>query len=393
MLAILAIAVCVYLVCGLCYWLRVAYGAIRLHSLPSLSAPSIAELQEWPQLSVVIAACNEADKLEHAARSLLANDYPHLQVAIVDDRSTDGTGQCVDRLAAEDARIVPVHIAALPEGWLGKVNALNRGLGASNGEFVLFTDADVHFAPGTLRKAVACCLHDGIDHLVACPSVWSAGLVVDSMIESFIRQFFTFVLPPWRVNERLPRAFIGVGAFNMVRRSAFEKTEGFEWLRLETADDAGLGLLMARSGARSHVVTAFDDVGLHWYGSVSQMMQGAEKGYASGGNCSIVRMVSLAVLGMLLEMSPLAGLLYCLLGGVPATRVLGCVTMAAFVAASVVFARWHKGRMLPAILTPLVAPVLAACGLRAGWLGWMRGGITWRGTFYRAKVLRAGRRI
>ena len=104
-------------------------------------------------------ACNEAAHLESAARTILDQDYPQLEIILVDDRSSDGTGALIDLLAREDARVKAIHIDKLPDGWLGKVHALQRGVERAEGEWLLFTDADVHFAPTMLRRAVAYVTH------------------------------------------------------------------------------------------------------------------------------------------------------------------------------------------------------------------------------------------
>jgi glycosyltransferase involved in cell wall biosynthesis len=382
-----------YFTLSLCYWLRMAYGVLRLRRLPKLSEIDSGAPPRRPKLSVIVPACNEADKIESAVPTILADGYPDLEVVLVDDRSTDMTGKCIDRLAAQDNRITAIHITELPEGWLGKVNALNQGLCTSSGEFVLFTDADVHLKPGTLQKAVAYCLEHDTDHLVACPTVWPSSFVVDSMVAAFVRQFFTLILPPWRINSKSPRAFFGIGAFNLVKRSAFEATEGFEWLRLETADDAGLGLLMKRSGAKSVIVTAFDRIGLHWYRTIGEMMRGAEKGFASAGKCSFARMMLLALAGLIMEISPLIGMLYFICGQVQVTTVLGILVFFAFIFAAAAFASWARGRILPAVLTPATAILSAIMAVRAGWLGWRRKGIIWRGTFYPAELLKKNARV
>jgi glycosyltransferase involved in cell wall biosynthesis len=100
------------------------------------------------------AARDEAATLETTVRGLLAQDYPGLEVVVVDDRSSDGTGAIADRLAAADPRVTAVHVRELAAGWLGKVHALARGLEQARGALVLFTDADITFAPGALARAV-----------------------------------------------------------------------------------------------------------------------------------------------------------------------------------------------------------------------------------------------
>ena len=93
-----------------------------------------------PALSIVVPALNEEAVIEPAMRSLLALDYPNLEVVAVDDRSTDRTGEILDRLAAENPRLHVRHVKDIPAGWLGKNHALHSGSEIVRGEWILFTD-------------------------------------------------------------------------------------------------------------------------------------------------------------------------------------------------------------------------------------------------------------
>jgi hypothetical protein len=311
----------------------------------------------------------------------------------VNDRSTDDTGAIIDRLAAGDPRVTAVHVETLPDGWLGKVHALQRGLEASRGEYVLFTDADVHYQPDTLKRAVGYMLRDRLDHLAAVPELWPATFMTDLLIGQFVRQLLALFIPPWRIRDPHSKAFFGVGAFNLVRREAFDATEGFPWLRMDTGDDMALGLMMKRAGGRCDVVWAGDLLGLHWYRTIREAMRGCEKAYASGADCRLWRMVLAALLLTGLELSPVVTPLLGLWPSLRVAGLLGLASVVVFAAASVLLARWAKASAVRALLTPLVTPVTAYMTLRAGVLGWRRGGVAWRGTVYPAAALRAGRRV
>jgi hypothetical protein len=323
----------------------------------------------------------------------MAEDYPDLEIILVDDRSTDATGRIIDDLAAEDDRVRAIHITELPEGWLGKVNALNTGLAASSGQFVLLTDADVHFRDAALRKAVAWCLHEKLDHLPAMPDIWPGTLMTDAVVSGFLRPLMTLITPPWRAVDPKSRRFIGVGAFNLLRREAFEATEGFEWLRLEVADDMAVGMMMKHSGAKAGVVAAFGQVGLHWYRTLGEACRGAEKGYATTG-CRFLPMVLVTLISLALEASPvLVPLAAALVGWGPLGWAFAAAVPAVFLASSIPLALWARVRVLPAAITPLIAPVSSAIMLWSAAAGLWRGGIVWRGTLYRRPALREGRRL
>lgn len=387
-----------YVFIGCVYWLWMLIGTLRVvRAVPLLEQSHAPPPQTWPRLSIVIPACNEAASLESALCSVLQQDYPELEIILIDDRSTDGTAAIVDRMAAGDPRIVALHVELLPVGWLGKVHALALGAAKASGSWLLFTDADVHFAPGTLRRAMAHAAHHAIDHLAAVPDLRPSSLLVDANVALFCRTFMV-ALRLWAVADPKSDAFMGIGAFNLVRREALEHTAGLSWLRMEVADDVGLGMMLKQSGARCCVVNAQSMLGLHWYRTLREMAHGAEKAYASAARCSLPRLLLFCIVLVAMEWAPLAALASCGIRFQP-VRLLpgllwpGVAMLAAAVGSSVVLARWTKSRLLPALCFPLAAIAAAGIMLRSGWLGYRRGGIVWRGTLYPKDQLLAGRRL
>jgi hypothetical protein len=371
---------------GALYAVLSALGVVRLlRGVPVLGETRAPPPSRWPRLSLIIPACDEADELEAAARSRLENDYPDLELVIVDDRSADGTGEIVDRLAREDGRIRAVHVSELPRGWLGKLHAMHRGAQLATGELLLFTDADVHVAPGALRRAVALVEARRLDHLALLPGLWSSGLLLDAAFSAFFR-LVLLAARPWAVPDPRSKAAFGVGAFNLVRRSAFERTPGFEHLRLEQADDAALGQMLKRSGARCAVVNGRGDVGLHFYRSLREMAAGIEKG---GARWPLPLLCLCMTVLLLLELGPWLALA----APAPWARALGAAGAMLSTAATMVTARWMRLPLPAAALAPVGVLVLVAMMVRAGALAALRGGVYWRGTFYRTHDLRAGSRF
>ena len=381
-----------YVLASLAYWGYGVYSLLRVRRLPNLADLQPPEPPAWPRLSVVAPACNEADKLEPAARSLLEQDYPDLQLILVDDRSTDATGQLIDGLAREDPRVRAVHVADLPDGWLGKVHAMARGLDQATGDYVLFTDADVHFAPGALRKAVAYCLAEGLDHLAAFPTVWPAGAVVDAAVAVFVRQF-VMASRLWAAGDPASRAFAGIGAFNLVRRAALDRTAGLAWIALDIADDMALGMMLKRAGARCRIVSAFGLVGLHWYRSVAEAARGAEKAYGPVSRLSLARTLGIAAVQLAMETAPVLAPLGLLRADCRPIGLAGLAVTAACVVCGLLLRSWARVHRWAALAGPLAAPLLTGLFVRGGWLGWRRGGVAWRGRLYTSKTLRAGMRV
>ena len=383
----------IYFGIALLYWVHHLHGAIRLrYSVPSLAHIEPPEPQHWPKLSVIISACNEADKIGDALRSVLESDYPNLEIILVEDRSTDGTGEIIERIAATDDRIRVIHIKELPEGWLGKLHAMHRGVQEADGEFLLFTDADVHYKPMALRKAVAFCVNKKLDHLTAIPHLWATTLFLDALIMAFIRQFIA-ATRPWAVSNPRSKAFLGIGAFNLVRREAFERTKGFEWLRLEVADDIGLGMMMKQSGAQCGVVRAIDAIGLHWHRSMAEVVAGSEKGYTPICRFSIFRTLVICVVMLGLELSPIICLLPLIFSRTGWISWLGAGATGVFVLANILIGRWFSQKLLPGLIGPVGALISVWLLIRCLVLGKRRGGVVWRGTLYPEKTLQQGMRV
>jgi len=364
--------------------------ASRMARLADLSPPEPAS---WPRLSVVIAACNEAATIEPAMATLLALDYPDLEIVVVDDRSTDGTGARVDAIAARDPRVRAVHVDHLPDGWLGKVHALDVGTRHATGELLLFTDADVHFAPDALRRAVAVLLADRLDHLTVLPDV-RAGSLLEDVVLGAVGGLFLRRTGAARVGRAGSRAYTGVGAFNLVRRAAFAASEGFEFLRLEVVDDVGVGLVMQRAGARARMVLGAGMVMLTWYGSLPAMARGMEKNlFAILGRFRWPRLISWSIASWAVTLGPGVAVAAAVAGAPPVVGALGLAALATLLVSAVVVARLVRRRVLPMLLLPLgelLVPVLAIRSARACL---QCDGVEWRGTRYPLALLRAHQRV
>ena len=148
------------------YWLFQAfYFQWVWRFIPHFDPKGVEDLPDYPKLSIIIPACNEEETLENALTGLLTLRYPNLEIILINDRSTDKTGEIMEKLSQGDSRVSIVHLEHLPENWLGKVHALHQGVQRASGNWLLFTDADVHFSPEILEKAVSYAQSQRLDHL------------------------------------------------------------------------------------------------------------------------------------------------------------------------------------------------------------------------------------
>lgn len=365
--------------------LFVLHANWQVRSMPRVEGIDPAGKEPLPRLSVVIPARDEAETLQGALETLLTSTYPELEIVLVNDRSTDSTGALMDQIAAADGRVTVVHLDTLPPGWLGKLNALNEGTSRATGEVLLFADVDVHYEPQTLERAVRWMEADRLDHLALMPAVRSQSLLAEAMIGHFGMLFMTFFRPR-RVNRGAPGAYVGIGAFNMVRRSTFDRTEGWEWLRLEIGDDVGLGYMLHRHGARSRFGAASSCLQIEWYPSLGAMVRGLEKNLFVIGARGLFHRALLISLGLML---PLAAALVCLLAQWYA--LMGVLGLALAVSCS--FAQVVRSNVIAGAMAPLCGPALAWAMTRSAWRCWRTGRVTWRDTSYDIDELLAGQRV
>lgn len=365
------------------YWFAQAAMAWRAaRAVKTVAALPPVYRAQWPTVSLVIPARDEGATVRRALEARLSEGYPSLEVVLVDDRSTDDTGAQARAVAAADPRVTVTRVESLPEGWLGKVNALQQGLRAARGEWILFSDADVHLAPGTLSKIIGWAERESVDHVSVLPSLDASGPLTSLCLAAFFR-FVVTASRLWAVEDPQSKAAAGIGAFSLFRRSVFDRTPGLEWLKMEIGDDLALGVMLKRlGGASQRMLVAREAVSLQFYPSFRVLARALEKNGAAGP--LPLMLLGLAVLTAL-EVGWVAGFALGWPWGLSAWAVTAMV--------GVGVARWLGHPWWPAVFPGLGFVPLAAVLARSAVLAHVRGGVMWRGCFYSMSALRAGRRL
>jgi cellulose synthase/poly-beta-1,6-N-acetylglucosamine synthase-like glycosyltransferase len=338
----------------------------------------------WPSVSVVVAARNEAEGITEALSSLLGLDYDALEVIVVNDRSTDQTADQVRRLAVRDKRLRLINVNELPSGWLGKNHALQVGSRAASGEWILFTDADVVFSPHALRRAITFVERERLDHLALLMKAWSRSFIVDAFIGYFALQFLLFVRP-WEAKDPLkPHRFVGVGAFNLVRKSALQGVEGLTRIAMRPDDDVKLGKILKQAGFRQDCLTAVEDLSVEWYPSLRACIQGLEKNMFAGTDYRVSLVMVAVIAGLLVTALPVYLLLS--LSGALWWAVVLAVALEFLV--SLVAARRTAKSLACVLVYPITALLFSYISARTTIKNLRDGGIYWRETFYPLSELR-----
>lgn len=353
-------------------------------SLPLLAAgdPLLSDAS-LPSLSVILAARDEAAKIHAAVKSLLEQHYPRLEVIAVNDRSRDDTGERLRTLANHYPHLRLIEVTELPSGWLGKTHALWLASRISSGEWLLFTDADVHFEPGALRTAMAFAVTEGVDHLVVLPKMELRDFWEKAFF-SYFALLFLSRFRPWRVREPRSKAFVGSGAFNLVRHSAYEALGTHEALKLDVIDDMKLGKLVKQHGWKQAAVGSHGLVRVRWQEGLKGMIWGLEKNAYAGADFRlslvILAIFALPLVSVIPFLSPLFPIGWWRLTALPALLMIALPYYA--------FGRAHDVQWWHFLAHPVAALLFLYTFVRSAYVIERRGGVEWRGTFYSLDELR-----
>lgn len=381
-------------------WLLLGYAVLRsLRNVPALAEvlaaragpeePAGPELLRLPTLSVVLTARDEAARIEAAVRSILAQRYADLEVVAVDDRSTDGTAAILDRLAAGGGgRLSVVRVPSLPGGWLGKCHACRIGAARARGEWILFTDGDVEFLESDLlARVVGLATRRRLDHVALIPDSRPMTALQTGLLAVF-GQMYLVATRAFEMRRDRRRGGGGIGAFNLIRRAAYDRIGGHAALRLDLSDDFKLGRLLKESGARQRFYDALGLVRCPWHRGTLNVIRGLEKNFFAGFDYSLWQLGAFTVILLGLTFGPVVLALF---GRTPAASLPLLVQAGLALAIAARQApRLGRPAWLLALLTPISTLLLLAAAWNSAARTLVRGGVSWRGTFYALGDLRAG---
>jgi len=377
------------IILALAWFSRIVEAALGMPKITDIAKP------EWnlspssrPRVSIVVPARNEESDIEEALGRLLRLEYDNYEVLAVDDRSIDRTGEIMERVAGSPVAhggLRVIHIWELPSGWLGKAHAMWTAAQKATGDWVLFTDADVLFKPDVLRRALTYAESERADHLVVFPRIIMKQ-PGERMMIAFFQTLFTFGHRPWRVADPKTKDHMGVGAFNLVRRTVYDAVGTYQALRMEVLDDMKLGKVIKNAGFRQRNVFGEDLISIHWAKGTMGVVDNLTKNFFAILSFQWWRAIA-SVFGLLfLNLGPFLGVW--LTHGwerVPYAVALGSMFL-------IYLGMSFKSSIPPYyfFLHPISTLMFGYTVLRSMWLTLRNGGVTWRGTTYPLEELRKG---
>jgi len=364
---------------------------------PVLSAETIPDVAGAGRVSVIVPAKDEEANIGPALETLLVQDYPDIEILVVDDRSTDRTAEIVREVAARDGRVRLVQVKELAPGWFGKPHAMHTGAGQARGEWLLFVDADCRQAPHSVRAAVNFLAANQGDMLSLWPVLEMHGFwenVVQPVAGSVLVAWFR---PTW-VNDPRRRTAFANGQYIAIRRATYEATGGYDSVRNEIVEDIALARRVKDAGHRLYNAVGEDLFTTRMYDSLRAMYRGWTRIYY-GGFKSVAWLLAVVAMTLIFTLLPFVALgaaSVCLAAGDVGGWALAAFHLAAVgVLALVVTMRrlfiLCRGNPWYLLFYPLA--VVVVLGFQAGAILRALGlrGVTWRGTTYKSgKVVSPG---
>lgn len=362
--------------------------AIRFRNSTSLADESDVAPVDPPLVSIVIPARNEERNIERCVRSALTSTYPRFEVIVVDDQSTDATGEIARSIAADDSRVRVIENEPLPDGWFGKQWACDTGARASTGEIILFADADTTHSRDLVTRSVNTIVRRGAD-LFSVAGKQELGSFWEKLVQP---QVFGMLAIRYGGTESVSRSRfatskIANGQCMFVRRAAYEELGGHSLVKSHVADDMMMAQRFFARGKNVVLAEGVAQLSTRMYTSLGELVRGWGKNVFAGGIDSVPggRLGRLFYPFMLLS-APLSGvvpaliLLASLVVTVPQPLVIWAGITQAVLLAWWAYVYWQAGESpLYALLSPLGAAVVFYIFMRAILRGRR---VAWKGREY-----------
>jgi len=338
----------------------------------------------WPMVSIVIPARDEERSIAATIDAALAQDYPRFEIVAVDDGSTDRTAA---EIAARvgDPRLTTLSCPPPPDGWLGKPHALSQGASRATGEWLLFMDADVRLAPSTLRQAVGSCESEGWDHLTLLAHFEQRGFW-EEVAMPLLPVFFFIFTPSFLALSRKRALAFGGGAFNLVRRRAYDAIGGHRRIASSVVDDIRLAMELKAAGFATRTRLGMHLVRLRMYHGLREIVEGFTKNAHAVWSGRERVMVAASGVLLIINLLPFAwlplGALFPREALLPPWSWVGA-SLALLLGCRLVVQRRQGFRLWSVAFHPLAILVGAFVTLRSLHMAYREGVVRWRGREYR----------
>jgi chlorobactene glucosyltransferase len=337
-----------------------------------------------PLISILIPARNEAENISKCLKSFLKQDYPNLEIIVLDDNSTDGTSNVVKEIAKKDSRIRLVQGAPLENGWIGKSFASHQLAKYAKGEYFIFTDADTLHFPKTVSSAFGALISTKVDALSIYPRqimVTFAERMTVPIINTALQCFIPFILIK---KSKSPLFCTALGQFMMFKKEVYEKIGGYESIKGHLVDDIQISKRVKKEGYKFMVFDGRNTIFCRMYKNLTGVITGLAKSIYPAFNGNLLALFSFTGV---LTAALLAPFLLLPLGAFlfdwPINIIrLMIIQVLIVLAIKTIFAIRYKQRMLDILLAPVSMAVIDALIFVSFFQAKYGEGLSWKGRVY-----------
>lgn len=347
-----------------------------------------------PLISVCVPARNEERNIRACVEAILAQDYPRFEVIVLEDRSTDRTGEILHALAAETDRLQVLHGVELPKGWAGKPHALYQAAAVAHGDWICFVDADTFLSPTTLSSCYGTALETQAD-MFTIMTFQIMGSFWEKVVMPIVMTALSVGFSPRKVNDPKNKNAIANGQFILIKRSIYDAIGGHESVKDQIVEDKAISEQVKWRGYRLIVANGSSVAKTRMYTSLPEMWEGWTKNIYLGLSdrpslmlLGVFGAILAFITAVVLPFWPLLGIFWYLNGG----NLLALVVIieALLLWAYIIYARARVAvgmRISPwyALTTPLGAAMFTAMMLTSTWKVISGKGVTWKGRTYTQK--------
>src|SRR5215213_3738646 len=349
---------------------------------------------EAPLISVCVPARNEARNIRACVEAILAQDYPNVEVIVLEDRSTDGTPEILRQLSAQSDKLKVIRGSDLPKGWAGKPHALFQASAIAGGTWLCFVDADTFLSPAALSSCYAKAIETNAD-MFTIMTLQVLGSFWEKAVMPIVMTALSVGFSPRRVNDPNSKDAIANGQFILIKRSVYDSIGGHESVKDQIVEDKAISEQVKWSGHRLIVANGYPVARTRMYTSLPEMWEGWTKNIYLGLSdqpslmmLGVFGAFILMVAALVLPLWPLLGLLWYSRGG--SWLALTVIAESLVLWAIVIQARARVATGMGispgyALTLPLGAAVFAAMMFSSTWKVLSGQGVTWKGRIYRQK--------
>src|SRR5579872_1166775 len=329
------------------------------------------------RVAVVIPARNEAETIGASLGSIVQQDYAGpFQVFLVDDHSEDGTAEVARRSVSPD-RVRVVAAGPLPDGWTGKLWALEAGVVEAEPfrpDYILFSDADILHAPDGISQLVARAETGGYDLVSEMVKLECRTFAEKALIPAFV--FFFFMLyPPERTRNPRRRTAGAAGGCILLRSAALVRIGGLAAIRGELIDDCALAKAVKTSGGKVWLGLTSKTRSIRGYGTLDEIGRMISRtAFWQLGHSAVLLVGTVAGMFLTYLAPPLL-----LLTGMPFATACGAAAWLIMAAVYIPALRFYGLTMLRAPLLPLVALFYTGATIHSAVRYWTGRGGEWKG--------------